>query len=225
MTRAVFAAVLLLAAQAFAAPVRLCIVGDSISAGYSPSTYGWAVPIARLNAGTDFGVKNVSVSGDKVYNASTRADAHARFDAGVRGRGCTWVAFLVGTNDLPDGTAASVIWLGSGGVGGLRPLVDVARAEGARVLLLALLPRGTGASWSTDLGTRLLAFNALMQAYANGSTIVYADTYTAMLEPASSPPRLLLAGGGGTDGLHPNNAGQHSIAQTVQAAVLAAGGW
>lgn len=217
--RACFLAVFLLAAEVLAAPVRVCLVGDSITAGFSPATRGWSVDLARLNAGRDFGVKNVAFAGDKVVSAQ------GRYDADVRGRGCTWVAFLIGTNDLPDGTSASVIWQGASGTGGIKAMVDAARSEGARVVLGGILPRGTGAAWTADLGTRLLALNSLMQAYANGSTILYADTYTALIEPASNPPRLAVAAGGNTDGLHPNNAGELMIAQAVQAAVLAAGGW
>lgn len=225
MKHAILLAALLISSVVHAAAVRVCIVGDSISAGFFPATRGWAVDLAVLNAGKDFGVKNTAVSGDKIYNVSTNLDAHTRFAQDVRARGCTWVAFLIGTNDLPDATTATVMWNGNAGAGGLKALVDAARGEGARVLLLAVLPRGTGAAWTTALGTKLTTFNASMQAYANGTTIIYVNTYTPMLEPASNPPRLLLAGGGATDGLHPNNAGELIIAQTVQAAVLAAGGW
>lgn len=213
--------------MAVAAPVRICIVGDSISAGFSPSTHGWGTSLKTLIAQDpaqpqDFGVLSIAHSGDKIANAQ------AVYDLALAGRtrptaaqydGCNRVAFLIGTNDLVDGTSAATMWAGT------KTMVDAARAAGANVLLLALLPRGTGASWSTDLGTRLLAYNALQSAYANASTIVYVDTYTALLEPASSPPALAIASGGATDGLHPNNAGQLLIAQTVQAAVVAAGGW
>lgn len=197
----------------------MCVVGDSISEGFSPATRGWSVDLLRLNAGRDWGVKNVAQSGDKI------AAARLVFDRDVLGHGCTHVAFLIGTNDLPDGTAASTMWAGT------KAMVDLARADtsgragGAKVLLLALLPRGTGASWSSGLQTTLEAYNTLQSAYGNGSTIVYVDTYTALLEPSSNPPALAAAAGGATDGLHPNNAGEGLIASTVNAAVLAAGGW
>jgi lysophospholipase L1-like esterase len=212
-------AVLLLAATTQAAPaVRVCVIGDSISAGFAPSAYGWSVPLAQLNAARDWGVKNVAVAGSKV-NGTAPLNANVTYLAEIPARGCTWVVFLIGTNNLPDGTSAATIWAG------IKTMVDAARAEGSKVALLAILPRGTGPSWSTDLGTRLLAVNASMQAYANGSTIIYVDTYTPLLEPASNPPRLAVSAGGNTDGLHPNNAGQLIIAQTVQAAIVAAGGW
>src|SRR5512143_1964712 len=99
-------------AVALAAPVRVCVIGDSISAGFAPSTHGWATELKIYIAQHpelphDFGVLNLSHSGDKIANAQ------AIYDAGVVGRirrpgakydGCTWVAFLIGTNDLPDGT-------------------------------------------------------------------------------------------------------------------------
>ncbi|HZI08672.1 MAG TPA: SGNH/GDSL hydrolase family protein, partial [Archangium sp.] len=163
---------LLLASPAFAAPgVRVCAVGDSITAGFAPSTYGWTVPLAQMNASLDWGVKNVAVPGAKV-NGTGMLNANATFLAEIPGRRCTWVVFLVGTNNLPDGTSAAAIWAG------IKAMVDAARAEGAKVALLAILPRGTGPSWSTDLGTRLLAVNASMQAYATTTApaIVYVDT-------------------------------------------------
>lgn len=192
------------------APIRLAIVGDSISAGFSPSTRGWPSFLAQLRPGEPFGVKNVSYSGDKV------AQAAVRYGSDVRGRGCTHVAIMIGTNDLPDGTSAAAIYAG------WNAIATAAEADGCKVIGLAILPRGTGASWSTDLGTRLLALNALLA--ARTSTVAalpytYVDTYTALLEPASSPPALATASGGTTDGLHPNNAGQALIATTVNAAV------
>lgn len=217
--RHVLPILLLLSVPSIAAPARVCVVGDSITAGFSPSTAGWTDPLAALNAGTNFGAKNVAHSGDQI------ASAQALYASECQGRGYTWVAFLIGTNNLPGGDSAASMWAGT------RLMVDAARADtsgrdgGARVLLLGLLPRGTGASWSSGLGTRLLAYNALMEDYADGENIIYVDTYNALLEPASSPPTLAAAAGGATDGLHPNNAGQGMIAAAVQAAVVAKGGW
>jgi len=160
--------VALWAAPSAAAPVRLCIVGDSISAGFSPATHGWGTELRTLIAQTpgqpqDFGVLNVAHSGDKIANAQTLYDlalAGRLRPVGAQYDGCTWVAFLIGTNDLVDGTSAATMWVGT------KAMVDAARAGGTKVLLLGLLPRGTGASWSTDLGTRLLAYNALQSATA-----------------------------------------------------------
>jgi lysophospholipase L1-like esterase len=204
---------LALAAPAGARPVRVCVIGDSISEGFSPATRGWSSYLVQSHSGEDFSAKNVSQSGDKVAAGRLVFDREA---AGVRFRGCTHVAILLGTNDLPDGTSAATIYATING------MCTQAEQAGARCVLLALLPRGTGASWSTDLGTRLLALNALMAA-RSGS--IYVDTYNALLEPASSPPALAAAAGGATDGLHPNNTGEALIASTVNAAVVSAGGW
>jgi lysophospholipase L1-like esterase len=195
---------------AAARPVRLCVVGDSISEGFSPATHGWSTELGRLHADEDFGVKNTAHSGDKV------AAARILFDRNVVGRGCTHVAILIGTNDLPDGTSADAIFTA------IDSMASAAEEDGAKVLLLGVLPRGTGAAWSSDLQARLVALNGKLEA-RSGS--LYVDTYTALLEPASSPPALASAAGGAADGLHPNNAGQAMIAQAVEAAVLAAGGW
>lgn len=200
----------ILSLPATAAPVRVCVVGDSISAGFTPSTWGWNVPLASLNAGADWGAKNIAHSGD------TAAQALALYGSDAKWRGCTHVAILIGTNNLASGDSAESIYAT------IDAIADAAEADGSQVILLAILPRGTGASWSAGLGTRLLALNALMAARPLS---IYVDTYTALLEPASSPPALATAAGGATDGLHPNNVGQAMIATAVQAAVVAAGGW
>lgn len=216
MLRSLFLLALLLALPGAASPVRLCVVGDSISEGFSPATRGWSSYVKAAHANEDFGVRNVAESGIKV------AAAQAIFDLELAGRNCTHLAFLIGTNDLPDGTSAATIYAA------IDAMMDAAEAGGARSIGLAILPRGTGASWSSDLGTRLLALNALLAARTSSVPALpylYVDTYTALLEPASNPPALATAAGGATDGLHPNNAGQLLIAQTVDAAVLASGGW
>lgn len=213
MLRLSLSALLLFASVAEARPIRLCVIGDSISEGFSPATRGWSSYLVAAHAGEDFSAKNVSESGNKV------ADAQLVFDKEVAGtglRGCTHVAFLIGTNDLPDGTAAATIYAA------VDTMATAAEAQGARVLLLAILPRGTGASWSSGLQTRLEATNTL---YAARSGSTFADTYTALLEPASSPPALATAAGGATDGLHPNNTGEALIAATVDCAAEAAGLW
>lgn len=202
---------LLLTSIVEAAPAKLCIVGDSISAGFSPATHGWNVPLAPLNAGTNWGVKNVAHSGDQVDAA------RIVFDRNVYLRGCTWTAFLIGTNNLAAGDTALTIWQGAGGTTGIKAMVDLSVASGSRVLMLAILPRGSGPAWSSGLQTNLVALNALMSAYDNGTTRFFVDTYTPMIQPASNPPALANAYGGATDGLHPDDAGQAEIASLVQA--------
>lgn len=209
--------VLLLSLPAVASPVRVCIVGDSISEGFYPATRGWHVDLKALNTG-DFGTKNTAESGHTI------TQARAVFDADVLGGGCTHVLFLIGTNSLAAGDSAATMWAN------LKQMVDLSRADtsgrpgGAVVGLLALLPRGAGAAFTTDLQARLVAFNSLMAAYANGTTILFVDTYTAHLEPASSPPAMKTVCGPG-DGLHPDNECQATIAAEVQSAVMASGGW
>ena len=150
---------------------KLAIIGDSISAGFSPSTHGWSVPLAQLNVGANWGVKNVAHAGDKV------AAAQLVFDKDVLGRGATWVAFLIGTNDLPDGTAAATIYAT------INTMATQAEAMGARVLLLAILPRATGPTFSVSLETRRVALNALMAARAGS---VYVDTSTGLTGTAAA---------------------------------------
>lgn len=178
MRRAILLAFTFYSAVASATPVRVCVIGNSISEGFSPATRGWSsyLVAAHVKAGEDFSAKNVAESGDKVANAQTVFDREL---AGSRLRGCTHVAFLIGTNDLPDGTAAATIYAT------INTMASSVETQGRTALLLKILPRGTGASWSTGLQTRLEALNALLAARA-GSTVV--DTYTALQGTCAASP-------------------------------------
>lgn len=207
---------LLLPALALAQPVSVCIIGDSIPAGFYPATYGLGKPLAALHAGTDFAVKSIAHPSDKV------ADFQALYRSDCKGRGYTDLVIGGPTNNLPDGTAAADIYAVTDAIATEAEADTSGRPGGMHVFLLAIKPRGTGASWTSDLGARLLAYNTLVAA-RSGS--VYVDSYTPMVEPASSPPALATAYGGATDGLHLNNAGEAEEAALINAAVIAAGGW
>jgi hypothetical protein len=277
MLRSLLLVVALLALPAAARPVRVCLIGDSITDGFAPATTSWGKYLLNLNSG-DFGVNNLAESGIKIEVAVSNTSATDRFNRGVARGNCTHVVFLIGTNDLPPGTTDAVMWLGSGGSTGLKVLCDRTVAMGAKCILCALLPRGSGASISAALEITRRAFNARLAAYANGSTIIYVDTDTPLREvqgalvnsgsvTAWAPSTAYSVGnvrqndgrryivatagtsaasggptgtgtaiadgtvvwtnnpallGGTSDGLHPPDAQQLLIAQTVQAA---AGGW
>jgi lysophospholipase L1-like esterase len=167
---------LLSASVADARPIRVCLVGDSITAGFAPATRGWNVDLKTRHTGQDFGVKNTAHSGDTVALA---ADVLAK---DVLGHGCTHVVFLIGTNDLAAGTSAATIYAG------IDAMADLVEADTAplgvapRVVLAAILPRATGASFTANLETRRVSLNALLQA-RTGSTFV--DTDTALRGTAS----------------------------------------
>lgn len=176
MKRITFLLSLLLCFAAHAVPVRVCFVGDSITEGFYPATRGHPSYLAAMHAGTDFGVKNAAHSGDKVAAAQLIFD---REIAGTHLRGCTHVLFLIGTNDLPDGTSAATIHTG------IMAMCNAVVAKGKKCGLLYVLPRGTGASASADLETRRRALNALLAGDTTAS-ILPIDTDTPLREAQSS---------------------------------------
>lgn len=168
MKRLLLLVALLLGVAAEARPVRVCLVGDSITAGFAPATRGWGVPLKALNAGQDFGTKNVANSGDTV------ALAVAILAKDVLGHGCTHVVFLIGTNDLAAGTSAVTIY---SGIDAMADLVEADLSNGSppRVIIGGILPRATGAAFTASLENRRIELNGLLEARA-GSTYVDTDT-------------------------------------------------
>lgn len=166
----------LLATPALARPIKVCIVGDSIQAGFSPATHGVGTPLAALHPSEDFGVKNVAHSGDKV------ADFQTLWRRECEGRGYTDTIIGGPTNSLVDGDAAADIYAVTNAI------ATAAEAAGQEVIFFGILPRGTGAAYSTGLETRRLAYNALAAARA-GST--YVDTDTGLRGTASGTAWVL----------------------------------
>jgi lysophospholipase L1-like esterase len=166
MRKALVSLLLLATLQAQASPIVLCAVGDSITEAFSPATWGWSAHLVQLHAGENFSAKNAAQSGDKVAAGALVFD---REIAGLDLRGCTAVALLIGTNNLPDGTSAATIY------STLNSVCNAVEAAGKPCLLMGLLPRGTGASITANLEQRRIALNALMAA-RSGSTYVDSDT-------------------------------------------------
>lgn len=175
MKRFVLLLLLLCTGLAEARPVVLCVIGDSISEGFSPATRGWSSYLKGLHAAEDFGVRNVSESGIKV------AGGQAIFDLELAGRDCTHVAFAIGTNDLPDGTSAATIY---GGINTMCEAVEALVVNGrpAKCILVAIPPRATGASFSRARETVRTTLNGMLAA-RSGS--IYVDASTALTGTAS----------------------------------------
>ncbi len=156
---------------ATARPIRVCVVHDSIGAGFSPSSYGYAKPLATLNAGADWGIKNVAHSGDKAAAFQTL------YRSECLGRGYTHLIIGGPTNNLPDGDSAASMFATTDAI------AAEAEADGEQVIMLAIIPRGTGAAFTASMETRRLAYNALAAA-RSGST--YVDTDTALRGTAAA---------------------------------------
>jgi len=175
-------------APAAAAPTRIVVVGDSLTAGYGlDEDEAYPVLLERElgERGWSVEVVNGGVSGD------TTAGGRARLDWLLR-QGPAIVVLALGANDSLRGLPAAAA------EENLREMVRASRAAGALVLLAGMkVPPNYGAEYSAG-------FEAIYPRLA------------AELEVALMP--FLLAGVGGhpelnqADGIHPNAEGQRRIA-------------
>ncbi len=181
---AAFALLWLGLSQAAAAPVRLLVLGDSLTAGYGlPPADGFQARLAAaLKAkGADVALVDGAVSGD------TTADAAARLD---------WV---LGGGPVD---AALVVLGGNDGLRGLDPalmrrnlthILDVLAARHIPVLLSGMI---APASLGTDYDAR---FKAVFTALGQRPGVIYDPFF---LQGLVGKPALAQA-----DGIHPDAAG------------------
>jgi acyl-CoA thioesterase I len=182
--------------HAFAAPVRLLVLGDSLTAGYGlPHEDGFqAVLAAALQArGISVSIIDGAVSGD------TSAGGLARLD---------WV--------LADGADAAIVELGANdGLRGLNPaemqrnlraILDRLAAKNVKVLLSGMYPPPNFGPDYTQ------AFRAVFDRLGQRPGVIYDPFF---LDDVALQPSLIQA-----DGLHPNAEGVARIVQRLLPLVL-----
>jgi acyl-CoA thioesterase-1 len=179
------------AAPAADKPVRVVVLGDSLTAGFGLSAAdAFPAKLARaLDAkGIAVSIANAGVSGDTASGGLSRLD---------------W--------SVPDGTEAVIVELGANdALRGLDPKVTKAAldailrrlADRRIVVLLAGMeaPRNLGPDYARD-------FDAIYPALASTHTVVF---YPFFLEGVAANPKLNQA-----DGLHPNAAGVDVIVTRI----------
>ena len=197
--RAVFLASLMIVTgmtSSIAAPVRLLVLGDSLTAGYGlPRADGFQARLkAALHArGVEVSIIDGAVSGD------TSAGGLARLD---------WV--------LGDGADAAIVELGANdGLRGLDPgemernltaILDRLQAKHVKVLLSGMYPPGNFGPDYTK------AYRAVFDRLSKRPGILY-DSF--FLEDVALHPDLIQA-----DGLHPNAVGVARIVERLLPLVL-----
>lgn len=132
--------------------IVLCL-GDSLVAGgpILNGNPGWPSILQDRRDGEHVGVINAGVGG------YTAAQALALFESDYKGRGCTHLVVLVGTNNLASGDSATSIKTT------LDALVTSAREDtsgspnGINVTVLTPPPRGGSAAWDSTKETQRLA--------------------------------------------------------------------
>ena len=170
--------------NAMAAPVRLLILGDSLTAGYGlPPSEGFQARLAAaLKAkGADVALVDGAVSGD------TTADAAARLDWVLGGGPVDAALVELGGNDGLRGLDPALMQRN------LTHILDVLAARHIPVLLSGMIaPPSLGA----DYGAR---FKAVFNALGQRPGVVYDPFF---LQGLVGKPGLAQA-----DGIHPNAAG------------------
>ncbi len=178
-----------------AATHRVLCYGDSITSGMLDESW----PMRLASSRPDLEIINAGKIGDTSNSAPRFADWLARGSY-------EWVVILIGVNDPMAGTVDSTIT-----VRNIGRLVGLARARGASVLVLTLLPvtrpRGETEPFDLQTFTRDVS-RGLVSVYAGSRRgVVLGDLRGAMTGPDLN--------GLSDDGLHPNAAGNAFIAAFV----------
>lgn len=125
------------------------------------------------------------------------------------------VVILAGTNDIAGNTGpASVEMI----VDNIASMAELARAQGIRVVLCAVLPVRSF-YWAPDLkpAATVVALNRQISEYAARNGLAYVDYYTPMVDEQAGLKREYSG-----DGVHPNGAGYQVMNPLVEAAIQGA---
>jgi len=184
-------ALLVTAAPAFAAPVKILALGTSLTQGYGlPPGTEFTVQLqgALKSAGIDTEVTNAGVSGD------TSAGGLARLDWSLADRPDA-VILELGSNDMLRGTPPAETEKN------LRAILGRLRAAHIPVLLVGMkAQRNLGADYVN-------AFDAIYPRLAKDYGVLF---YPFLLDGVALNPKLNQA-----DGMHPNPAGVKIIAARI----------
>jgi lysophospholipase L1-like esterase len=181
---------------------RVGCVGDSITWG-SHSSIGYP---ARLRAalGEPWLVANHGVPSDTIPMMQTR------WSSTIGPLHYGRIVFLGGINDIvADGASATTV------ESRIQQILDAAKAQGAIVIAMTILPWGNAASWQAGKETVRQAVNGWLPGYcaANGITLIDAATD---FDDGTGKMKAAYDSG---DGLHPGDAGQARLAELVAAAI------
>lgn len=110
------------------------------------------------------------------------------------------VHILAGTNDLAGNTGPTTL---KAIENNLSSMVEIAEANHIRIVLASVLP-ALDFPWRPGLqpAPRIVALNNWIRAYARRRNLVYADYYSALVDPQGGFKSELA-----DDGVHPNRAG------------------
>src|SRR6185295_18029396 len=204
--------------------VRFVVFGDSMSdgvLGFAPFALGDPGPpvgyafklrtlLANRYTAQTFSVTDEGVGGETVIRHSplSRSVGVERLPIVLNRDAPEALLILEGVNDLNGGDDATLAAV----VNGLRGMVRLARGRGITVFLGTLLPQRPGGFRAYSPGA-IVPANNLIRSMAVAEGAVLVDLYQAF----DGRTDMLL----GPDGLHPNDAGYQTMAETFFAAVRA----
>lgn len=179
---------------------RVVFYGNSI-------TDAWAAYFPTMFPGKPYVGRGIS--------GQTTPQMHVRFRQDVIGLKPAVVVILAGTNDIAGNTGPSTQSMIEDN---LMSMVELAKANGIRVVLCSVLP-ASDYPWRPGLkpGPKIVSLNTWMRAYAERHDVVYVDYHAAMTDG-----ELGLGPDLSTDGVHPNETGYRVMAPLVEAAIASA---
>lgn len=188
--------------------------GDSITEGLtstSDSNSRWPDVLARRlsQAGIQFGVANVGISGNTVTSIGSAGNpsAMARMDQEVLAHtGVTHIIVLLGINDASSMTDTAII-------AALQQIVMRARTQQLKIYLGTLTPFGNA---SATVKARRTAINNWIR--TTREIDGYIDFDAAVRNPAN--PEQFAPGFNNSDTLHPNNAGLAAMGNAIDLALF-----
>lgn len=122
------------------------------------------------------------------------------------------VHILAGTNDLAGNTGPTTL---AAIENNLSSMVEIAAANHIVVVLASVLP-AVDYPWRTGLepAGRIVSLNGWMRAYAKRRKLVYADYYSALVDPRGGFKSALA-----DDGVHPNRAGYDAMSPIARESI------
>jgi len=179
---------------------RVVFMGDSI-------TDAWPSIAPDFFAGRPYLGRGAS--------GQTTAQMRERFRQDVLALEPAVVVILAGTNDVAENQGP---YREDDTFANLAAMVDLARANGIRVVLASILP-ARDYPWRPGLApaAKIVRLNARLRAHAARLGLVHADLHGPMADEDGGMMRVLAE-----DGIHPNRAGYEVMGPIVEQAIAEA---
>jgi lysophospholipase L1-like esterase len=201
--------------------------GDSITDGAvstANTDRSWPSSLARrlqANGGSNIGVLNQGISGNRLLRDGAGVNALARFDRDVLAQpGVKWLMILEGINDIGlgsrAGAAASDAVTSDDLIGALKQLIERAREHGIKVIGATLTPF-EGAAYYSEAGEATReTVNQWIKSPGAFDAVV--DFEAATRDPEH--PKQFRPGFNNGDHLHPNDTGYQAMADAIDLSIF-----